>query len=71
MMRIAPPRTALSLDVDVEHALEALRPVHCRPALGRSAVVCRGRCLACCTLAPPGLGQLRALRAALGAHTPW
>ena len=28
------------LDVDAEHALEALRPSHPRPALGRGALVC-------------------------------
>jgi hypothetical protein len=67
-MRSAPPHTALSLDVDVEHALEALRPSHRRPPLGRGAVVCLGRCLACCTLAPPGLGHLRAVRAVRGKH---
>jgi len=37
-----------------DHALEALRPSHRRPALGRGAVLCLGRCLASCTLAPPG-----------------
>ena len=46
------------LDVDAEHALQALRPSHRRPALGRGPVVCLGRCFASSALAPPGLGHL-------------
>jgi len=57
------------LDVDLEHALEALCPSHRSPALGRGTVVCLGRCLASCALAPPGLRHLEApVRAVRGEH---
>jgi hypothetical protein len=46
------------LDVDVEHPLQPLRPSHRSPALRRGSVVCLGRCLGSCALAPPGLGHL-------------